>query len=132
MRNIFPKNIYIHLLKKNNCSEFNNTSFRVTAIPPLYPACSHSSRPRWLPEGCSISHEDCMACDQCSHPVRPNLLERTAQVSFEFLPPRISLLSDVLYLLAKKKNFKNTETPSARNTVGLMDSADLVLISFTL
>ena len=43
-----------------------------------------------------------MACDQCSHPVRPNLLERTAQVSFEFLPPRISLLSDVLYLLAKK------------------------------
>ena len=106
MRNIFLKNIYIHLLKKNNCSEFNNTSFRVTAIPPLYPACSHSSRPRWLPEGCSISHEDCMACDQCSHPVRPNLLERTAQVSFEFLPPRISLLSDVLYLLAKKKNLK--------------------------
>lgn len=67
-----------------------------------------------------------MACDQCSHPVRPNLLERTAQVSFEFLPPRISLLSDVLYLLAKKKFFKNTETPSARNTVGVMDSADLV------
>ena len=131
MRNIFPKNIYINLLKKNNCSEFNNTSFRVTAIPPLYPACSHSSRPRWLPEGYSISHEDCMACDQCSHPVRPNLLERTAQVSFEFLPPRISLFSDVLYLLAQK-NFKNTETPSARNTVGLMDSADLVLISFTL
>ena len=72
-----------------------------------------------------------MACDQCSHPVRPNLLERTAQVSFEFLPPRISLLSDVLYLLAKKKNLKY-RNPIRAEYRGTNGSADLVLISFTL
>ena len=61
-----------------------------------------------------------MACDQCSHPVRPNLLERTAQVSFEFLPPRISLLSDVLYLLAQKKflKYRNPIRAEYRGTNG--------------
>lgn len=73
-----------------------------------------------------------MACDQCSHPVRLNLLERTAQVSFEFTFFKDLAFVRCTLLIRQKKNFKNTETPSARNTVGLMDSADLVLISFTL